>query len=439
MNGIKKIGILSVCAVAMLLAVACAPMLFNDNSDAAAGDGVIYLRPGDTYTWTPTFNIDISRVAITVNASTTSTPGEYSSSSTAGGVTASVTNKIVSIAVADGTSASTVYVKVKATTTSGVSQTAIATITVNVINPTISYSDVNTYLGGTVSLSPTVSGATITGKTVTYTATGLPSGLSCNASNGNITGTVAAGATAQTYSVKVTGSINTTPAQTFSDTFNIIVASSMSLTHLATQYTAQGTAKDVTLTGTNTTATTTWAITSQAVSGISMSTATGVSGKITVASTVSAGTYTVDYKATNPTSGQEVTESVTIIVGSVAITSISSTQGVGGNVSAGAITLYALAGTSATFTVQGTSNPSTANLALTLTKTGTNASAVSLNGQTLTTSTSLEAGTYEFTITETQASTNATASVSVTLIVDPIFDFTTSVTSGSLSIKGAGN
>lgn len=439
MNGIKKIGILSVCAVAMLLAVACAPMLFNDNSDAAAGDGVIYLRPGDTYTWTPTFNIDISRVAITVNASTTSTPGSYSASSTAGGVTASVTNKVVSIAVADGTAASTVYVKVKATTTSGVSQTATASVTVNIINPTISYNTVNTYQGGSVSVTPTVTGATVSGKTTTYTATGLPSGLSCNASNGKITGTVSASATAKAYSVKVTGSINTSPAQTFSKTFNIIVASSMSLNHIAEQYTAQGTAKDVTLTGTNTTATTTWAITSQAVSGISMSTATGVSGKITVASTVSAGTYTVDYKATNPTSGQEVTESVTIIVGSVAIASISSTGGVGGTVSAGAVTIYAVTGTAAEFTVSAVSNPSAANLGLTMTKTGTDADKVSLSGQKLTTPASLESGTYTFSITETQASTGATATVEITLIVDPVFDFTTSVTSGSLSIKGAGN
>lgn len=286
MNAIKsrRVG-----AVAVLV-VACTPMLFSEDSDAATGDGTIYLRPGDTYTWTPTFNIDSSRVSLTVNASTTTTAGEFSSSSAAGNVTASVENKTVSIAVGSNATASTVYVKVKATTTSGVSQTATATITVKIIVPTISYSNVNTYQDGTVNATPTINGASVDGKTVTYTATGLPAGFSVNASNGKVTGTVGASAQAKTYSVKVTGTIATDPTQTFSTTFSIVVASSMSLTAPGTQYTAQGTAKDITLSGSNTISTTTWAITSQAVTGISMSTATGASGKITVASTVAAGT-----------------------------------------------------------------------------------------------------------------------------------------------------
>ena len=98
-----------------------------------------------------------------------------------------------------------------------------------------------------------------------------------------------------------------------------------------------------------------------------------------------------------------------------------------------------MTGTAAEFSVTATSNPSTANLALTLTKSGTNADKVSVSGQNVTTAANLAAGTYSFTLTETQASTGATASVEVTLIVDPVFDFSSSVTSGSLSIKGAGN
>ncbi len=436
----KHFGVLSVAAVALMLAVCCSPMLFSNGSDAATGDGTIYLRPGDTYTWTPTFNIDSSRVSLTVNASSSTTPGTYSSSSTLSPVTASVSNKTVSVSVDSSASAtSTVYVTVKATTTSGVAQTALAKITVKVIIPTISQGNVNTYQGGTVSITPTVSNASIDGKTVTYTATGLPSGLSCNATNGKVTGTVASSAQAKTYNAKITGTIGTTPTQTFSVSFNIIVAASMTLTAPGTQYTAQGTAKDVTLSGSNTTSGTTWAITSTAVNGISMSTATGTAGKITVASTVAAGTYTIDYKATNPTSGQQVSQSVTVVVGSVAINSVSATSGVGGSVSNGAITLYSVTGTAAEFTVSAASNPSAANLALTLSKTGTNADKVTLSGQKISTATSLAAGTYTFTLTETQASTGATASVSVTLIVDPVFDFTEAATNGSLTVKGAGN
>ncbi len=261
----KHFGVLSVAAVALMLAVCCSPMLFSNGSDAATGDGTIYLRPGDTYTWTPTFNIDSSRVSLTVNASSTTTPGTYSSSSTQSPVTASISNKTVSVSVDSSASAtSTVYVTVKATTTSGVAQTALAKITVKVIIPTISQGNVNTYQGGTVSITPTVSNASIDGKTVTYTATGLPSGLSCNATNGKVTGTVASSAQAKTYNAKITGTIGTIPTQTFSVSFNIIVAASMTLTAPGTQYTAQGTAKDVTLSGSNTTSGTTWAITSTA-------------------------------------------------------------------------------------------------------------------------------------------------------------------------------
>lgn len=441
MNAIKSkhLGAMSVVAVALLLAVCVSPMVFSEETDAATGDGTIYLRPGDTYTWTPTFNIDSSRVSLTVNASTSTTAGAFSNTSTAGGVTASVSNKVVSIAVADDTAASTVYVKVKATTTSGVSQTATATITVKVIVPTISQGTVNTYQGGTVNVQPTIAGQSVDGKTVTYTMSGAPSGVSINASTGKISGTVASSATAKTYDVKVTGTIATVPSQTFSTTFSMIVAASMSLAAPGAQYTAQGTAKEITLSGTNTTSTTTWAITSQAVTGISMSTATGTSGKITVASSVAAGTYVIDYKATNPTSGQVATQSVTVTVGSVAINSVTAAGGVGGSVSGGKITLYAVQGTAAEFTVSAASNPSAANLGLTLSKSGTDNAKVTLSGQKISTATTLAAGTYTFTLTETQASTNATASVQVTLVVDPVFEFSNSITSGSLSVKGAGN
>ncbi len=441
MNAISKkhLGGLSVVAVAMLMIVAFTPMLLNEDSDAATGDGTIYLRPGDTYTWTPTFNIDSSRVSLTVNTSTSTTAGTFSTSSTAGGVTATVSDKTVSISVANSTAASTVYVKVKATTTSGVSQNATATVTLKVIVPTITQSTVNTYQGGTVNIQPTISGQSIDGKSVAYTMSGAPSGLSINATTGKITGTVSTSAQAKTYSVKITGTIGTTPSQTFSTTFSLVVASAMSLNTVSTQYTAQGTAKDISLTGTNTTSNTTWAITSSAISGISMSTTTGTSGKITVANSVAAGSYTIDYKATNPTSGQVVTKSVTVVVGSVGINSIASTGGAGGSVSSGKVTIYALEGTAAEFTINASSNPSAASLDLTLSKTGTDAGKVTLSGQKITTAASLAAGTYTFTLTETQANTSASSSVAVTLVVDPVFEFSNSITSGSLSVKGAGN
>ena len=424
-------GVLSVAAVALLLAVCISP-IFVDEADAA-GDGTIYLRPGDTYKWTPTFNIEKSRITLTVNVSTSTTAGSFSNTSTAGGVTATVnSDKTVSVEVASGTAISTVYVKVKATVTTGVSQEFTANMTVKVVNPTITYKTVNTYQGGTVSVSPAIYNASIDSKTVTYTATDLPSGLSCNKSTGEIFGTVTSSVTANTYSVTVRGTVATDPQQTFSTSFDIVVAKSMSLTAPGDQYTAKGIAKTVTLSGTNTTSDTKWAITSGSATGISMSTATGTSGKISVATNTDAGTYTVGYSATNPTSGQKVIGSVKITVGSVSIDSISTSGGYVGSVTQ----LYSKTGTAATFTVSATSTP---NLGLTLSKSGTNADIVTISGQTISVASSVAAGTYTFTITETQASTGATASKNITLIVDPVLEITNSVTSGSLTMKGAGD
>ena len=426
----NKKGVLSVAAVAVLLAVCLSP-IFIEETDAAA-DGTVYLRPGDTYKWDPGYNIDTSRITVTVNVSTSATAGAYNSTSNAGGVTATVnSDKTISVAVASGTAISTVYVKVKAVVTTGVSQTINATMTVKVVNPTISYSTVNTYPGGEVSVTPTINNASIDSKSVTYAMSGNPSGLTIDGTTGKISGTVSSSATAKTYTVKVTGTVQTDPTQTFSTSFSIVVAKSMSLTAPGDQYTAKGTAKDITLSGSNTTTDTKWAITSGSVTGISMSTATGTSGKISVASTVAAGTYNVGYSATNPTSGQKVTGSVKITVGSVSIDSISTSSGYVKSVTE----LFSQTGTAATFTVSSTS---TSNLGLTLSKSGTDADKVTISEQTFTVASTVAAGTYTFTITETQASTGATASKNITLIVDPAFAFMNSVTSGSLTVKGAG-
>lgn len=430
-------GVLSVAAVALLLAVCMSP-IFIDETDAA-GDGTIYLLPGDTATWTPDFTIAKDRISLTVgiSSSSTATPTYSSSTSAVNGVTATVnSDKTVTIAVgSSATHGSVAYVKVKATTTSGVSQEKIATITVKVIKPTITQNDVNTYVGGKVEFTPTISNASIDGATSTYTATGLPSGLDINKTTGKITGTVSTSAEAKSYSVKVIGTTGTTPTRTFSDSFNIVVAASMSLAAHGTEYTAQGTEKTITLSGTNIPSNATWKITSGSATGISMSSATGTTGTITVAKTTAAGEYTVNYSVTNPTSKQTVsTGSVKIVVGSVGISKITSEGGVADAISNGKVNLWAVAGSVATFTVTPTSNVS---LGTTLSVSGTDASKVTYDGQTITVPSTLAADTYTFTITETQASTGAKASVTVTLTVDKVLDFTNSVTDGSLTVKGA--
>ena len=434
--GTERKGI-AVTAVLALVLCAAMPMLVYDDSDAAAGDGTIYLRPGDTYTWSPELNIDINRIALSVFAgSTASATPTYSSTSTYGGVTAAVDGKDIKISVGSNASPGIVYVKVKAQTTSGMPQNAVASITVNVINPTVSYPVINTYQGGTVSQNASVSN-TVAGKDITYTATGLPTGLTINASNGTISGTVASNAEAKSYGVTVRGTVATVPSQTFSTTVTINVAGSMSIADPGVQFTKAGTAKNITLSGTNIPADATWSIVSGGATGISVSSTAGSTSTLGFTNAVAAGTYNVKVKAVNPTSGQSVERTVTVKVGSVSITEIGATNGVGGEVSNGAVTIYAKNGTAATFSVVSASVPS--DLGLTLSAGGNDAGKVNVSGQNVSTAASLAAGTYTFTLTETQASTGATATVTVTLVVDPVLDFTNAATSGSLSVKGAGN
>lgn len=431
----RKKGVLSVAAVVLLVAVCLSPMLV-DESDAAANDSTIYLRPGDTYTWTPTFNIDSSRIELGVCVSSDWLIIKYYQTSTLDGVTATVNDdKSISISVSPEVSISSINVGVKATTTSGVTQEATAAMIVKIINPVISQGTVNTYQGGTVSVQPTISNTDIDSKTVTYSMSGAPDGLKINASTGEITGTVPASAEAKTYSVKVTGTIATQPTQTFSTTFSMVVAKSMGLTAPGDQYTAYGTAKDIALEGTNTTEDTVWEITSGSASGISMATDPGTSGKITVAKTVEAGIYSVGYSATNPTSGQTVTGTVNLTVGSVGISSISSTGGRADAIDNGSVNIWAVQGTAADFTVSTTSNPTGLTSTLSMSK---NIDGITVDGQKISVAKTVEAGTYTFTITETQASTGAVSSVDVTLVVDLPLQFTNAVTSGSLAVKGAG-
>lgn len=69
----SKLGVLSIVAVAMLLMVALVPVIASEDSNAASEGGTIYLQPGDTYTWAPTFNISTDRLTLTVLASSTNT------------------------------------------------------------------------------------------------------------------------------------------------------------------------------------------------------------------------------------------------------------------------------------------------------------------------------------------------------------------------------
>ncbi len=436
-------GVLSVAAVALLLAVCISP-IFVDEADAAA-DGTVYLRPGDSYNWEPTFNItDTERIGVLVGivSAESASPSSYEASATLSNVTASVgSDKSVTVSAGDSASAgTTVYVKVQGSVTKGSPQTAVKTLAVKIVNPTISYSDVNTYPGGTVEMTPIID-TTGVSATVSYVldSGSLPGGLSVEPTSGKIKGTVSDSATAGTYTGKVKGSFvavgnESTKTQTFSGSYTIVVASSMSLADTADQYAAYGVKKDIEVKGTNIPTNASWTITSTSISGITMSKSTGSAGTITVANNVAVGEYDVTYSVKNLTSGQTVTGgTVKITVGSVSIGTITG-SGVGKIEEDG--TWYSLTGKDATFTVSATSNPTASGLGLTLSISDTDAG-ITVSGQTIKVASTVAAGTYTFTITETQASTGATASKNVSLTVDPVLVFTNAVTSGSLTLKGA--
>lgn len=175
-------------AIAMAMVMMCVPamaMLPSDDVLAASGDTyAVGLVEGTAYEYTPTFNL--SNVTVTL-------------SGTAASWLSVSGNKISGTAPAVSTSGTTASydLVIKATTTQPTQEayqniqfTVYDTLTVSG-----SASTVNTFVGGTVNVTSSANYSS----GVTFSATGLPAGVSINASTGKITGSpTAAGNTSAT-------------------------------------------------------------------------------------------------------------------------------------------------------------------------------------------------------------------------------------------------
>ena len=201
------------------LVMAIPAVAISDSASADDTSGNTYnvaLYEGQAYSYTPTFSI--SGVTVTVSGTAVSAFGFTVSGNTISGTAPAVStsggNQTYTLDICASTT------KPVQTAHQYINFTVYDTLTVT------GASSENTFVGDSVSVDM---GSNFEGKGATFSATGLPSGLSINSSNGKITGTV--GGNAGTYSATVTvqhaASGQTTAAshaQTKTVTFNVSAA-----------------------------------------------------------------------------------------------------------------------------------------------------------------------------------------------------------------------
>lgn len=304
MTSDTQIRTAAVFAVALLALSACAFPIFAGDLDAAAGDSqsnpyTVNIVKGQKWEYTPTFPSSLSpTIAIEKQGTSwTSTNGTY----------ATVSSGKVTVTIPTSATSGTYMVIIKATTTQP-TQVARQYVQFNIVDKLTvsgSASSINTYVGGTVSWTPT---ANLSGATYTVSPT-LPSGLSINSSTGVISGTPTAAKANTTYTVTATTS---SPSQKATTTVSIFVESAITISGSDTVYAAVGGAQDAASVSSNVGAN--WSITSYG---------TLSSGKVNISSagaiTVSAvsgdaGTHTITVKATSKATGQSTTKNITISI-----------------------------------------------------------------------------------------------------------------------------
>lgn len=291
-------------AVALLAVSACALPIFAGDLNAAAGDSqsnpyVVNIVKGQTWQYTPTFPSSLSPT-ITIEkqgSAWTSTDGTY----------ASVSSGKVSVAIPTSAPSGSYKVIIKATT-SKPTQTARQYVEFNVVDKLTvsgSASTINTYVGGSVSWTPT---ANLSGATFSVSPA-LPAGLSINSSTGKISGTPTTATASKSYTVTAT---TTAPSQTATTAVTIFVESAIAISGTDTVYAAVGGAQDTASVSSNVGAN--WSITNYG---------TLSSGKVSISSTGSitvsavsgdAGQHTITVKATSKVTGQSTTKTITISI-----------------------------------------------------------------------------------------------------------------------------
>ena len=198
---------------------------------------------------------------------------------------------------------------VKLTDADGVTATKSLTLTVNVA-PTIGPSTLpSATQTGTYSQTLTASGGTAPFGAWNVASGTLPSGLSLNTSSGVISGTVAANAATETFSVQITDANNVTASKAY--TLTVTAAPSVTTTALATATDGETTYSQ-TLAATGGVTPYTWSLSSGSLpSGLGLSSGGVISGTVTATDATGPYTFTVEVTDSNGVSG---TKSLTITV-----------------------------------------------------------------------------------------------------------------------------
>ena len=156
--------------------------------------------------------------------------------------------------------------------------------------------------------------------TYTWTATGLPAGLSITSATGEISGTPT---TAATSTVTVTVTDPSPPARTTSKSLSLVVALPLAVTTASVPAATQGTAYSTTLAATGGSGTRTWSVVSGSLpSGITLSTGGVLGGTATVS-----GSFTFTARVSD-TGGRTADQSLTLaVVAPLVISTASLPQG----------------------------------------------------------------------------------------------------------------
>ena len=325
------------------------------------------------------------------------------------------------------TTAGTYSVTVTATDTTGASGSAAFTITVSPAANTVTVTNPGSQamtVGAAASLQITATDSA-SGQTLTYSATGLPPGLSIS-SSGLISGTPT---TAGTYSVTVTATDTTGASGSAAFTITVSpAANTVTVTNPGSQAMTVGAAASLQITATDSASGQTLTYSATGLPpGLSISSSGLISGTPTTA-----GTYSVTVTATD-TTGASGSAAFTITVSPAANTVTVTNPG------SQAMTVGAAA------SLQITATDSASGQTLTYSATGL-PPGLSISSSGLISGTPTTAGTYSVTVTATDT-TGASGSAAFTITVSPapqVISFTAPATgtvgkSATLTATGGGS
>ncbi|MFZ9630077.1 MAG: putative Ig domain-containing protein, partial [Ilumatobacteraceae bacterium] len=262
---------------------------------------------------TTSLNSATTNSAFSYTLATTGGSGTKTWSVVAGAVPAGAS--LSSLGVLSGTVATAGTYSFTVRATDGALRTADQALSLIVVNPvTVTTASLAEATVNSV-YSATVAAAGGSG-TYTWSATGLPTGLSINSSTGVVSGTPTA---ATTVTVTFTATDNGTPVRSASRSLSLVVVAPLAISTSVVPGATQGAAYSTTLASTGGSGTKTWSVSAGALpSGLSMSTTGVVSGTPTVSGSFSFTATVVDG------AGRTASSAFSLTVSSVQLVKVSS-------------------------------------------------------------------------------------------------------------------